>query len=210
MPLAYSPELSSVQTGQQTGANSIPVVVASDQTLPVSSPTLATAALQDTGNTSLSAINAKLPASLGAQTAATSLSVTPATGSTFATAANQTTGNLSLANLVAVNCTGTWAGGVADNAAVSGTIPAPGAGKTIFFKNLTFSYGAVPPSVRILTIAEGASNLVDFAITSGGAGFVSLGFAASPNTAVSFSLPASGTAGVFGRLRIYYAIVDVI
>jgi hypothetical protein len=115
-----------------------------------------------------------------------------------------------LLNLNASLCTGTWAGGVADNAAVSGTIPAPGAGKAIFFKNLTFSYGAAPPSVRVLTIAEGANNLVDFAITSGGAGFVSLGFAASPNTAATFSLPASGTAGVSGRLRIYYAIVDVI
>ena len=43
----------------------------------------ATAAKQDTGNTTLSTISTQLPASLGAQPAANSLSVTPASGSSF-------------------------------------------------------------------------------------------------------------------------------
>lgn len=240
MPLAYSPELSSVQTGQQTGANSIPVVVASDQTLPVSSTTLSTSALQETGNNTLVSILNKIIAApatsalqttlnnavtafsakfgaLGQQSIANSVSIVPATGATvpvssttLATAANQLSHDAFLRNLNAVLATGVWAGGVADNAAISGTIPAPGAGKAIFFKNLTFSYGAAPTGPRVLTISEGASDIVNFAITAGGAGFVPIGEAAAANTAVTFSLPASGTAGVISRLRIYYSIVDVI
>jgi hypothetical protein len=149
------------------------------------------------------------PNPLGQQTVALSQSVTPAAGSTFATNALQTQLNALIRNLNAVSCTGIWAGGDADNAAVTGTIAAPGAGKAIFLKNLTFSYSAAPPAARLLTVSEGASDIVSIDITAGGAGFVPISEAAA-NTAVTFSLPASGTAGVFGRLRIYYSIVDVI
>lgn len=113
-------------------------------------------------------------------------------------------------NLNAVFCSGLFAGGVADNAAINGTIPAPGAGKAIFIKNITFSYGATPASVRILTVTAAGNDLVNFGITAGGAGFVSLGVAAPDNTAVTFSFPASGAPTVFGRLRIYYSVVDVL
>ena len=113
-------------------------------------------------------------------------------------------------NLNTVLCGGLFAGGVADNAAISGIIPAPGAGKSIFLKSLTFSYGATPPSQRIFTVTAASSNLVDFAITAAGAGFVNIGVAAPDNTAVTFSLPASGTAGAFGRLRIYYSVIDIL
>ena len=150
------------------------------------------------------------PNPLGQQTVALSQSVTPAAGSTFATNALQTELNALIRNLNAVSCTGIWAGGDADNAAVTGTIAAPGAGKAIFLKNLTFSYSAAPTEARLLTVSEGASDIVSFDITAGGAGFVPISEAATANTAVTFSLPASGTAGVFGRLRIYYSIVDVI
>ena len=51
--------------GSATSANSQPVVIASDQgALPISSATLATAARQDTGNTSVASIDTKLPSGL--------------------------------------------------------------------------------------------------------------------------------------------------
>ena len=233
MVLAYSSELNSTPKGQATAANSLPVVLNSDTVAATSAlqtegnTTLAnilakiitapaTQALQEALNAAVSAINAKFSA-LGQQTIANSVSVVPATGATvpvssttLATAANQTSQTTRLTNLNAVLATGTWAGGTADNAAVTGTIPAPGANKAIFFKNLTFSYGSAPTAPRVLTVSEGASDIVNFAITAAGAGFVPIGVAAAVNTAVTFSLPAAGTAGVTGRLRIYYSIVDAI
>lgn len=142
-------------------------------------------------------------------------------GATSATVASSDTGTFALipfikrslqrlSNIYAILCTGTFAGGAADNSTVSGTISAPGAGKAIFIKNLVFSYGATPGSVRILTVTSDGSDLVNFGITAGGAGPVPVNVLAPTNTAVRFSLPASGTAGVFGRLRIYYSIVDVL
>jgi hypothetical protein len=103
--------------GQTTMANSVPVVIPSDQTVPVSAVSLplpsgaATAAKQDTGNTSLASIDTKTPA-LGAALKAASTPVNIASDQTVpvsaaslplpagaATAASQDTGNTSLATL---------------------------------------------------------------------------------------------------------------
>ena len=117
---------------------------------------------------------------------------------------------LRLSNIYKVTCTGTYAGGVADNAAVTGTIAAPGAGKFIFIKSVAFSYGATPSAVRNLTVTATSENIVDMGVTTGGPGPVPVGVGAAENTAITYSLPASGTAGVFGRLRIYHVTLDVI
>lgn len=70
--MAYNPNN---PNGQATMANSAPVVLASDQSaVPISSATLATTAKQDTGNTSLSSIDGKLPA-LGQALAAASVPI---------------------------------------------------------------------------------------------------------------------------------------
>lgn len=88
--------------GEATMANSAPVVIASNQTaVPVSSSTLATAAKQDTGNTSVASIDTKIPA-LGQALAAASVPVVltaaqittltpPAAITGFATSAKQDT-----------------------------------------------------------------------------------------------------------------------
>lgn len=71
--------------GQATSANSAPVVIASDQSaVPVSSATLATAAAQTTGNTSLATVatnTGNIPAK-GANTKANSMPVTMASDQT--------------------------------------------------------------------------------------------------------------------------------
>jgi hypothetical protein len=184
-------------------------------------------------------INQYLPiAELGQQPIADSVSVVPAIGSDFATATNQNTalttlgatadtvattdiGNFSwirlfkralqrISNIYAVQCTGDVVGGSGDNAAVTGTIAAPGAGKAIFIKGVFFSYGSHPASARVLSITSGGATLVDIAITSAGAGPMLISARAATNTAVAYTLPASGGAGNNGRLRISYSIVDVL
>lgn len=94
--------------GQTTAANSLPVVLASDQTLALPSGA-ATSAKQDTGNTSVASIDTKTPA-LGQALAAASVPIVltaaqlttltpPAAISGFATSAKQDTGNTSLASI---------------------------------------------------------------------------------------------------------------
>jgi hypothetical protein len=114
-----------------------------------------------------------------------------------------------LSNLVSVTCTGLSVGGTADNAAISGAIAAPGIGKAIFIKSLIFSYGTAPSSARVVTLTSSGNDLVNFAVTSAGAGFVTIGVQAPTNTAIAYSFAAGGTSGVIGRFRIYYSIVDV-
>lgn len=90
--------------GQQASAASLPVVIASDQTVPISAASLplptgaATAALQTTGNTSLSSIDTKTPTLVsgrqpvdgsGVTQPISAVSLPLPTGA--ATAANQTT-----------------------------------------------------------------------------------------------------------------------
>jgi hypothetical protein len=115
-----------------------------------------------------------------------------------------------ISNVHAVLCTGTWAGGTGDNAAVSGTIPAPGAGLATYIKRYTVSYSAAISTPRNLTITDSSGNIVDVDFTAAGPGPVEVGELAATNAAVTFSLPASGTAGVIGRIRIYYTTLAVI
>jgi hypothetical protein len=142
-------------------------------------------------------------------------------GQSSDTAATSDTGTFSLislfkrllarvSNVHAVLCTGTWAGSTGDNAAASGTIPAPGAGFATFIKGYTFSYSAAIPAPRNLTITDTSGNIVDVDVTAAGPGPVEVGELAATNAAVTFSLPASGTAGVIGRIRIYYTTLAVI
>ena len=71
--------------GAKTIANSLAVTIASDQVVPISATALplptgaATAALQTSGNATLTAISGQLPTTLGAKTMANSLSVALAT-----------------------------------------------------------------------------------------------------------------------------------
>lgn len=78
----------------------VPVDVTFPGTQPVSGTVavtgVATATLQGTGNTSLSSIDGKLPASLGAKTAAASISVAPATDANLARESYSTVTPLSL------------------------------------------------------------------------------------------------------------------
>jgi hypothetical protein len=115
-----------------------------------------------------------------------------------------------LSNIHAVQCTGTWAGSTGDNAAASGTIPAPGPGLAIYIKGYTFSYSAAIPAPRNLTISDTSGNIVDVDVTAAGPGPVQVEELTAANAAVTFSLPASGTAGVIGRIRVYYTTVAVI
>jgi hypothetical protein len=146
----------------------------------------------------------------GIKTAAESISFVQASDSNLATTTLQESLNILIRNSNAVSTTGAVVGGEANNAAISGTIPAPGTGKAIFLKSLTFSYSSNPASVRILSIASGGIELVKFGVTAGGAGFVPVSVPAPANTAVTYTLPASGAAGVTSLLRIYYSTVDVI
>ena len=116
---------------------------------------------------------------------------------------------LRISNLHAVVATGSWAGGTGNNASVTGSIPAPGAGFAIYLKSVVFSFSASIPGPRNLTITNSLENVVDLEITSGGPGPVNIGDLCAENTAVTYTLPASGAAGNVGRLRIYYAIVRV-
>lgn len=74
--------------GTKTSANSMSVVIASDDVVAISATALplptgaATSALQTTGNTSLSAISGQLPATLGSKVSASSLSVVLASDET--------------------------------------------------------------------------------------------------------------------------------
>ena len=137
--------------------------------------------------------------------------------STAATSDTANTGLISLvkrlllrvSNLHAVQCTGAHAGGTGDNAAVTGTIPAQ-AGKVIYVKGYSFSFGAAPGSAVNLSITSGGSNIVDIDVITGGPGPVPVGVAAAADTPVTYSLGASGTGGNVGRLKIYYAILDAI
>lgn len=70
-----------VSLGAKTGANSLAVVLASDETVPISAVSLplpagaATSAIQATQQTTLSAISTQLPTALGQKTSANSLAV---------------------------------------------------------------------------------------------------------------------------------------
>jgi hypothetical protein len=100
----------------------------------------------------------------GIKTAAESISFVQASDSNLATTTLQESLNILIRNSNAVSTTGAAVGGEADNAAISGTIPAPGAGKAIFLKSLTFSYSSNPASVRVLSIAAGGIELVKFGV----------------------------------------------
>jgi hypothetical protein len=113
-----------------------------------------------------------------------------------------------LSNLHAVVATGSWAGGSANNASVTGSIVEPGAGNAIYLKSVVFSYSASVSGPRNLTVTNALGNVVDLDVTSGGPGPVNIGHLCTENTAVTFTLPASGESDNFGRLRIYYAIVS--
>jgi hypothetical protein len=117
---------------------------------------------------------------------------------------------LRLSNIYAVLCTGSRSGGTADNAVISGTITAPGAGQYIHFTGYSFSFSANPSAARALTITAGGSTLADIDVTTGGAGPVSISVSAPANTAVTFSLAASGTAGNIGKLSLYHTTLSVI
>lgn len=75
--------------GAKTSANSLAVVLATDETVPVSATTLplptgaATAALQTTQEATLTAISGQLPATLGQKTSANSLAVVLASDETI-------------------------------------------------------------------------------------------------------------------------------
>jgi hypothetical protein len=113
-------------------------------------------------------------------------------------------------NVYAVQCTGSRSGGIADNAAVTGTIAAPGANSYIWIRGYSFSYSANPSAARTLTISSGGVDLVNIDVTTSGAGPVVIGVAAPANTAVTFSLAASCTAGNIGKLTIYHTVLSVI
>lgn len=115
-----------------------------------------------------------------------------------------------ISNIHAVQCTGTWAGNTGNNAAASGTIPAPGPGFAIYIKGYTVSYSAAISQPLNLTISDSSGNIVDVDFVTPGPGPVQVEELAAANTAVTFNLPASGTAGVIGRIRIYYTILAVI
>jgi hypothetical protein len=117
---------------------------------------------------------------------------------------------LRLSNIYAVLCTGSRSGGTADNAAVTGTISAPGAGLYIWIRGYSFSFSANPSAARTLTITSGGVDLVNVDVTTGGVGPVLIGVPAAANTAVTFSLAASGTAGNVGKLTIYHTTLSVI
>jgi hypothetical protein len=118
---------------------------------------------------------------------------------------------LRLSNIYAVLCTGTRSGGApADNAVISGTITAPPAGQYIHFTGYSFSFSANPSAARALTITAGGATLADIDVTTGGAGPVSISVSAPANTAVTFSLAASGTAGNIGKLSLYHTTLSVI
>jgi hypothetical protein len=116
-----------------------------------------------------------------------------------------------LSNIYAVLCTGTRSGGApADNAVISGTITAPPAGQYIHFTGYSFSFSANPSAARALTITAGGATLADIDVTTGGAGPVRISVSAPANTAVTFSLAASGTAGNIGKLSLYHTTLSVI
>jgi hypothetical protein len=115
-----------------------------------------------------------------------------------------------ISNIHAVQCTGTWAGNTGNNAAASGTIPAPGPGLATYIKGYTVSYSAAISQPRNLTISDSSGNIVDVDFVTPGPGPVQVEELAAANTAVTFNLPASGTAGVIGRIRIYYTTLAVI
>lgn len=120
--------------GQKTMANSVPVVLASDEsTLPISAASLplptgaATSALQTTANTSLAAIDAGIPAALGQTTMSASMPVVIASDQTpvpvtFSTAA--ATNVLKTAQLVSTATT-------ADQVVLTYTVTA---GKTLYLQ----------------------------------------------------------------------------
>lgn len=115
-----------------------------------------------------------------------------------------------ISNIHAVQCTGAWAGNTGNNAAASGTIPAPGPGLATYIKGYTVSYSAAISQPRNLTISDSSGNIVDVDFVTPGPGPVQVEELAAANTAVTFNLPASGTAGVIGRIRIYYTTLAVI
>lgn len=117
---------------------------------------------------------------------------------------------LRLSNIYAVACTGSRVGGSADNAAISGTIPAPATGQYIHLTGYSFSFSADPAEPKSLTISSGGQTLVDIDITTGGPGPVSINVSAPASTGVSFSLAASGAVGNVGKLNIYYTILSVV
>jgi hypothetical protein len=117
---------------------------------------------------------------------------------------------LRLSNIYAVLCTGSRSGGTADNAAVTGTITAPPAGQYVHVTGYSVSFSANPSAARALTITAGGVDLVNIDFTTGGAGPVSISVSAPANTAVTFSLAASGTAGNVGKLTIYHTTLSVI
>jgi len=116
-----------------------------------------------------------------------------------------------LSNLHAVNCSVTRSGGApADNAVISGTITAPGPSQYIHLTGYSFSFSGNPSAARALTISAGGSILVDVDVITGGVGPVRLNVSAPANTAVTFSLAASGTAGNIGKLSLYHTNLSVI
>jgi hypothetical protein len=118
---------------------------------------------------------------------------------------------LRLSNIYAVLCTGTRSGGgPANNAVISGTIAAPPTGQYIHFTGYSFSFSDNPGAARTLTITAGGATLADIDVTTGGAGPVSISVSAPANTAVTFSLAASGTAGNVGKLSLYHTTLSVI
>jgi hypothetical protein len=173
-----------------------------------------TAATMPTGGTGpigwLSGLWVQAAALLASVGAPADAAATSDTGS-FSLIAQAKRSLLRLSNIYAVLCTGTRSGGSpADNAVISGTITAPPSGQYIHFTGYSFSFSANPSAARALTITAGGSTLADIDVTTGGAGPVSISVSAPANTAVTFSLAASGTAGNIGKLSLYHTTLSVI
>lgn len=78
------------------------------------------------------------------------------------------------------------------------TWSAAGGGVSHVLDRVIWSYNATPTGGS-LTIADGATILVAVDITSGGPGFIDVGFLGTTNTAMTITL-ASGSTGVTGKL----------
>ncbi len=163
--------------GQSTMANSAPVVLASDQTLPL--PTgAATAANQATGNASLATVatnTANIPAK-GSATSANSLPVVIAsdqgalplpTGAS--TAANQATGNSALST-IATNTAGlaTAAAQTTASGKLDSIIANTGAGSVNLTNTPTVTAGAYTTGM----VAGGKQSLAGAVRASGGSGII--------------------------------------
>lgn len=173
--MAFNPQN---PNGQAVSANSEPVVIASDQSaIPISSATLATAAKQDTGNTSVASVDTKTPA-LGQALAAASTPVvlTAAQVTTLTPQVNALTDTQLRASAVPVSLTSTT---------VTGTVTANVGTTNGLALDATLTGGTAKSILR--TAAKGTTVAADTTSTPVDANTQAL------DVSVKGTVPVSGT-----------------